>query len=135
VPVNQICIIFVPVLSYERFLQSTFCQTLLSAGMSHRVVGYAPTFQRHLFKRMNGVTCSDNLKLMIVIRHPSGNLGPTLGMCCWLFTSNKRRGQEWVQPYLCSPCMSSWNGQGQILTYLFPFKMRVPQDAHRHFLL
>lgn len=81
-PVNQICIIFVPVLYYERFLQSTFSQTLLSAAMSRHVVGYVPTFQKHLLKRMNGVTCSDNLKLMIVIRPPSGNLGSTLGTCC-----------------------------------------------------
>jgi len=47
--------------------------------MSHHVVGYVPTFQRHLLKRLNDVICSDNLKLMIVIRPPSGNLGPTLG--------------------------------------------------------
>jgi len=135
VPVNQICIIFVSVLSYERFLQSTFSQTLLCAGMSHHVVGYVPTFQRHLLKRMNGVTCSDNIKLMIVIRLPSGNLGPTLGACCWLLTSDKHRGQEWVQPCLCSRCMSSRHGREQILTYLFPFKMRVPQDAHGHLSL
>jgi hypothetical protein len=47
--------------------------------MSHHVVGYVPTCQRHLLKRMNGATCSNNLKLMIVIRPPSGNLGLTLG--------------------------------------------------------
>jgi hypothetical protein len=41
------------------------------------------------------------------------------GSWSWPLSSIYCRRQEWVEPYLCFPCMTSWSGQGEI--HIFPF--------------